>query len=39
MMKIKISKILVRDELYPRLDIDTGKIQEYSENINRLPPY
>jgi DNA modification methylase/predicted XRE-type DNA-binding protein len=37
-MKIKISKILVRNELYPRLDIDPGKIQEYSENINRLPP-
>jgi len=37
-MKILIDKIIIREDLYPRLEIDTKKIQEYSENIEKLPP-
>lgn len=35
---MKIDKITTREDLYPRLEIDTKKIQEYSENIEKLPP-
>ena len=37
-MEIEIEKIIVREKLYPRLQIDTKKVQEYSENIEKLPP-
>jgi len=33
----KISEIVFRDDLYPRLKPNPVKIQEYTENIDRLP--
>lgn len=36
--QIKIEKILFRRDLYPRLEVNLQKIQEYSENIGKLPP-
>lgn len=35
---IKASDIVFRADLYPRLKPNPAKIQEYSENIDRLPP-
>jgi len=37
-MKKKILDIVVRKDLYPRFEVDQRKVQEYSENIERLPP-
>ena len=37
-MKKEISKITFRKDLYPRFEPDQKKIQEYSENIEKLPP-
>ena len=37
-MKKKISEILFREDLYPRLEKDLKKVQEYSENIELMPP-
>jgi len=37
-MKKKISEIEIRMDLYPRLEVDNKKVQEYSENIENLPP-
>lgn len=36
-MKKKIKDIIIRKDLYPRMDVDNSKIQEYSENIENLP--
>jgi ParB-like chromosome segregation protein Spo0J len=37
-MKIKISDVVLRTDLYPRQEADNKKIQEYSENTELLPP-
>ncbi len=37
-MKKKISEIIVRMDLYPRQEVDNKKVQEYSENVELLPP-
>jgi len=37
-MKKKINEIDVRMDLYPRLEVDVKKVQEYSENVELLPP-
>jgi ribosome-binding ATPase YchF (GTP1/OBG family) len=34
----KVSEIVWREDLYPRIKPDAGKIQNYSENIDVLPP-
>ena len=34
----KVSDIVFRPDLYPRLKPSPAKIQEYAENIDRLPP-
>ena len=34
----KTQEIIFRDDLYPRLKPNPAKIQEYAENIDRLPP-
>lgn len=34
----KLTEIIYRDDLYPRLKPEPAKIQEYAENIDRLPP-
>ena len=36
-MKTKIKDIIIRMDLYPRLEVDNSKVQEYSENIDNLP--
>lgn len=36
--KIQTSKVEIVNDLYPRSQLDTKKIQEYSENIEVLPP-
>jgi len=38
MIKKKISEIIIRMDLYPRMDVDNKKIQEYSETVELLPP-
>ncbi len=37
-MEKKIKDIVIRMDLYPRMDVDNKKIQEYSENTENLPP-
>ena len=37
-MKKKITEIQIRMDLYPRQEPDNRKIQEYSENVELLPP-
>lgn len=37
-MKKQIKDIIVRMDLYPRQEVDNRKIQEYSENVDLLPP-
>jgi len=37
-MKRKIKEIIIRMDLYPRLEVDNKKVQEYSENVDLLPP-
>lgn len=37
-MKLKINEIKIRMDLYPRQEPDNRKIQEYSENVELLPP-
>jgi predicted DNA-binding protein YlxM (UPF0122 family) len=37
-MKIKTSDIIIRDDYYPRLQINESKVHEYAENIDVLPP-
>ena len=37
-MKKQINEIIFRNDVYPRFEPDQNKIQEYSENIERLPP-
>ena len=37
-MKKKINEIEIRMDLYPRQEVDNRKIQEYSENVDLLPP-
>lgn len=37
-MKKKINDITIRKDLYPRFEVDNRKVQEYSENIENLPP-
>jgi len=37
-MNIKIDSIIVRDDCYPRLQINESKVCEYAENIDVLPP-
>lgn len=34
----KVSEIIWREDLYPRFETIPGKIQEYAEQIERLPP-
>jgi DNA modification methylase len=36
--KVRISEIVFRNDLYPRLEHNQQKAQEYSENIEYLPP-
>ena len=37
-MKIKVSEVVFRKDLYPRIEHNQAKAQEYSENIEHLPP-
>ena len=37
-MKKKVNDIVVRDDLYPRMEMDIKKVGEYAENIELLPP-
>lgn len=37
-MKIKVSDVVFRKDLYPRIEHNQSKAQEYSENIEHLPP-
>lgn len=37
-MKIKVSNVVFRKDLYPRIEHNQAKAQEYSENIEHLPP-
>ena len=37
-MKIKVLEVIFRKDLYPRLEADQKKIQEYKENLEVLPP-
>lgn len=37
-MKIKVSDVVFRKDLYPRIEHNQAKAQEYSENIEHLPP-
>jgi len=37
-MKRQIKDIIIRMDLYPRMEVDNSKVQEYSENIENLPP-
>lgn len=37
-MKTKIKDIKIRMDLYPRFEVDNRKVQEYSENVDLLPP-
>jgi ParB-like chromosome segregation protein Spo0J len=37
-MKIKIADIIIKEECYPRDQVNEDKILEYAENIDRLPP-
>jgi hypothetical protein len=37
-MKIKVSDVVFRPDLYPRLEHNQSKAQEYSVNIENLPP-
>jgi len=37
-MKKQIKEIQIRMDLYPRQEVDNKKIQEYSENVELLPP-
>lgn len=37
-MKIKTSAVVFRKDLYPRVEHNQAKAQEYSENIEHLPP-
>jgi len=37
-MKKQIKDIKIRMDLYPRFEVDNRKVQEYSENIDKLPP-
>jgi len=37
-MKIKVSEVVFRKDLYPRIEHNQTKAQEYSENIEYLPP-
>jgi len=34
----KVSQIIFREDLYPRIAHDPKTVQEYAENINMLPP-
>lgn len=36
-MKKSIKDIVIRMDLYPRMEVDNKKVQEYSENIENLP--
>lgn len=36
-MKIKVSEVVFRKDLYPRIEHNQAKAQEYSENIEHLP--
>ncbi len=37
-MKKQIKDIIVRMDLYPRMEVDNKKVQEYSENVDLLTP-
>jgi len=37
-MKIRVSDVVFRKDLYPRIEHNQAKAQEYSENIEHLPP-
>jgi hypothetical protein len=37
-VKIKVSDVVFRKDLYPRIEHNQAKAQEYSENIEHLPP-
>jgi len=37
-MKIPVSSVVFRKDLYPRIEHNQAKAQEYSENIEHLPP-
>jgi hypothetical protein len=37
-VKIKVSEVVFRKDLYPRIEHNQAKAQEYSENIEHLPP-
>jgi len=37
-MKIKVSEVVFRKDLYPRIEHNQTKAQKYSENIEYLPP-
>jgi DNA-binding CsgD family transcriptional regulator len=37
-MKIKVSEVVFREDLYPRIQHDAALVQKYSENLDVLPP-
>lgn len=37
-MRIAVSDVVFRKDLYPRIEHNQAKAQEYSENIEHLPP-
>tara|TARA_Y100000310_G_C20633718_1_gene790056 strand:- start:482 stop:1810 length:1329 start_codon:yes stop_codon:yes gene_type:complete len=37
-MEVCIADVVFRDDLYPRIDTSTTKVQEYAETIDVLPP-
>lgn len=37
-MRIKVTDVVFRKDLYPRIEHNQAKAQEYSENIEHLPP-
>ena len=37
-MKIEVSKVVFRDDLYPRIKTDPTTVQKYAEDIKVLPP-
>jgi hypothetical protein len=38
MSSIKVSEVVFRDDLYPRIDTDPALVQRYAENLEVLPP-
>ncbi len=36
--EIDINKVVIRDDLYPRIEKSTSTVQKYAENLEVLPP-